>query len=92
MRQILETEDHVVGPPMMYWRSLLPDERQRRSNKGAEQSRWKNLRSTDPGAIGVRTHTTAKRSDIQYRNLLRLRGDQNSEHLAFLVHDYGFAI
>ena len=34
MRQILaSTEDHVVGPPMMYCRSLLPDERQRRSNK-----------------------------------------------------------
>ena len=53
---------------------------------------WKNLRCTDSGAIGVRRHTTATRSDIQYRNLLRLRGDQNSEHFAFLVHDYGVAI
>ena len=69
---------------MIYLRSFLPDEYQSRSNKGAEQSLEK--------PEGVRRHTTVIRSDIQYRDLLRLRGDQNSEHLAFLVHDYGFAI
>ena len=80
MGQTLEIEDHMVVPA---------DERQCHGNKGAEQSRRQNLRCTDSGPVGMRRHAMAIGSDVQYRDLLHLRGDQNSELFAFLVHATG---
>ena len=64
-----------------------PDKCRGHGNKGTEQSRRENLRRTGSRPIGVRWHTMAIGSDIQYRDLLHLRSDQNCHHFTFPVHN-----